>query len=105
MAKPTTQNSDIGVSSNDLPPLRKVIMQPVFVNKDVENEYYTPLLTFGKTNLFKMPLWFLDLEKAKECRADLLKFIGKKKSELEAAHDEIIEKYKSFSSFYKKTHK
>lgn len=82
--------------------LTSVKMQLVVIDKKYFDEWYMPLLRFGKgkKNEFKMGLFIKgeDNPKVHECYERLSKFIGKTKDELIEAHDLIVQEFNEYKS-------
>lgn len=77
--------------------LTSVKMQSVVIDKQYFDEWYMPLLRFGrgKKNEFKMNLYIKgkNNKKVTECYNELIAFKGKKIEEIRSMHDEIVLKY------------
>lgn len=77
--------------------LTSVKMQSVVIDKEYFDEWYMPLLRFGrgKKNEFKMNLYIKgeNKEKVTQCYNELIAFKGKDIEEIRLRHDEIVVKY------------
>ena len=75
-------------------------MQSVVIDKKYFDEWYMPLLRFGKgkKNEFKMNLYIKGKNKHKviECYNELETFIGKPIEEIRSKNDEIVLKYNEY---------
>lgn len=72
-------------------------MQTVIFGKDYDNEWFMPILRFGrgKNKEFKMNLYIKgeNEDKVGKCYDELIAFKGKDIEEIRSAHDAIVEKY------------
>jgi hypothetical protein len=89
--------------------LTSVKMQQIIIGKNYFDEWYMPLLRFGKgkSNEFKMPIYIKgeNQNNINLCHAELMEYKGKTKDELILCHDKIVLKYNEYVGILGKTDK
>lgn len=82
--------------------LTSVKMQSVIIGKNYFDEWYMPILRFGKgkNRVFKMPIFIKGSHKKKisSCYKKLLEFKGQDIENIRAKHDDIVIEFNEYNS-------